>query len=285
MMNLGLKLGSYDTRYTDEILRYYDEGVFQYIELFALSGSYDETISYWKQFGIPFGIHAPHSAAGLNLASSADREANKPKISEAVRFADTLRAGYIIFHSGTNGMPGEVVRQLSPFADGRFLIENKPVRGLDGSTCVGSSYSDLRLIIDGIGNGCGFCLDFGHAICAARTLGKAPMAFIGELTGLHPRVYHLTDGDYQSELDSHLHYGAGSFPLKDLLALVPDSGMVTNEAKRERPDSLEEFREDSASIKDILQGKSINTSYHLQKSMVSTTFGDGMLEKASLTGL
>ena len=244
-MNLGLKLGSRDTRYTDEILSYYDEGVFQYIELFALSGSYDETISYWKQFGIPFGIHAPHSAAGLNLASSADREANKPKIAEAVRFADSLRAEYIIFHSGTNGQPGEVVRQLSPFADGRFLIENKPVRGLDGSTCVGSSYSDLRLITGGIGNGCGFCLDFGHAICAARTLGKAPMAFIGELTGLHPRVYHLTDGDYQSELDSHLHYGAGSFPLRELLALVPDGGMVTNEAKREMDGSLKEFYADS----------------------------------------
>lgn len=249
VISLGLKLGSCDPRYTDEILRYYDKGVFQYIELFALSGSYDETISYWKQFDIPFGIHAPHSAAGLNLASSADREANKPKIAEAVRFADALRAEYIIFHSGTNGMPGEVVRQLSPFADGRFLIENKPVRGLDGSTCVGSSCSDLSLITGGIGKGCGFCLDFGHAVCAARTLGKEPMAFIGELTELHPRVYHLTDGDYKSELDSHLHYGAGSFPLREFLALVPDGGMVTNEAKRERADSLEEFNTDSLFLK------------------------------------
>lgn len=245
ILNLGLKLGSRDTQYTDEILHYYEQGVFQYIELFALSGSYAETISYWKQFGIPFGIHAPHSAAGLNLASRVRREANKPKIAEAVRFADSLRAEYIIFHSGTNGQTDEVVRQLSSFADGRFLIENKPVRGLDGSTCVGSSYGDLRLIIDGIGKGCGFCLDFGHAICAARTLGKAPMAFIGELTELQPRVYHLTDGDYQSELDSHLHYGAGSFPLKDLLSLVPDGGMVTNEAKREQGDSLAEFNTDS----------------------------------------
>ena len=64
--NLGLKLDSKDTQYTDDILRYYAEGVFQYIELFAVSDTYRETISYWKQFNIPFGIHAPHSAAGLN---------------------------------------------------------------------------------------------------------------------------------------------------------------------------------------------------------------------------
>lgn len=140
MFNLGLKLGSKDTQYTEEILQYYEQGVFQYIELFSLTGTFDDTISYWKQFTIPFGIHAPHSAAGLNLANTVTRTANKEKIAEAIEFADELNAKYIIFHSGTNGKPAEVIQQLSPFADERFLIENKPIRGLDGSTCVGSIY-------------------------------------------------------------------------------------------------------------------------------------------------
>lgn len=252
MINLGLKLGSKDTQCTDEILQFYEQGVFQYIELFTLCGTYDDTISYWKQFDIPFGIHAPHSAAGLNLANVSARNINKEKIQEAIEFADTLKAKYIIFHSGVNGMPNEVVKQLSPFADERFLIENKPIRGLDGSTCVGSIYGDLKLIIDGIGKGCGFCLDFGHAICAARTLKREPMEFINELRNLNPRVYHLTDGDFNSELDSHLHYGAGSFPLKDLLALVPDGGMVTNEAKRVIITGLSEIKKDSSYIKSFI---------------------------------
>lgn len=245
MIKLGLKIGSKDTQYAEEILKYYEQGIFQYIELFAISGTYSDTIDHWKQFDIPFGIHAPHSAAGLNLACVANRNLNKNKIAESVKFADALKAKYIIFHSGTNGIPNEVVTQLTPFADERFLIENKPIRGLDGSTCVGSIFGDLKLIIDGIGSGCGFCLDFGHAICAARTLKKEPMEFINELRNLNPRVYHLTDGDFNSELDSHLHYGAGSFPLKDLLALVPDGGMVTNEAKRFNLESLSEFKKDS----------------------------------------
>ena len=251
MIKLGLKIGSNDTQYTDEILQYYEQGVFQYIELFTLTGTFNDTIFYWKQFDIPFGIHAPHSFAGLNLAITADRTVNKEKIAETVKFADELKAKYIIFHSGVNGMPGEVVQQLKPFADERFLIENKPIRGLDGSTCVGSIYSDLKLIIDGIGKGSGFCLDFGHAICAARTLKRDPMKFINELRNLNPRVYHLTDGDYSSELDSHLHYGAGSFPLKELLAFVPDGGMVTNEAKRFDLKSLKEFDLDSDYVHSI----------------------------------
>ena len=252
MLNIGLKIGSKDIRYTEEILRYYEQGVFQYIELFTFTGTYDDTISYWKQFNIPFGIHAPHSAAGLNLANVANRKTNEAKIAESVRFADELKAKYIIFHSGTNGMPGEVVTQLTPFADERFLIENKPVRGLDGVTCVGSTYDDLKLIIDGIGKGCGFCLDFGHAICAANTLRKEPLSFIDELRKLNPRVYHLTDGDYQSEFDSHLHYGKGSFPLKELLSLVPNGGMVTNEAKRNVSDNLSEFKADSDFLRKLM---------------------------------
>lgn len=44
--------------------------------------------------------------------------------------------------------------------------------------------------------------------------------------------FHLTNGDYASELDSHLHYGAGSFSIKELIKLVPESCMITNEAKR-----------------------------------------------------
>ena len=109
------------------------------------------------------------------------------------------------------------------------------------------------MIIDGIGKGCGFCLDFGHAICTANTLKKEPLAFIGELRKLNPRVYHLTDGDFNSELDSHLHYGKGSFPLQKLLELVPEGGMITNEAKRFNSDTLEEFLIDSTNLKKYLK--------------------------------
>ena len=251
MIKLGLKIGSKDIQYTDEILDYYEQGVFQYIELFALSETFEQTIAYWKQFDIPFGIHAPHSVAGLNLSCIANRKKNEAKIEESIKFADILKAKYIIFHSGINGMPGEVVNQLKPYADERFLIENKPIRGLDGSTCVGSVYGDLKLIIDGIGKGCGFCLDFGHAICAANTLKREPIDFIQELCRLNPKVYHLTDGDYKSELDSHLHYGKGSFPLKKLISLVPDCGMITNEAKREKVNSLEEFKCDTIALREV----------------------------------
>ena len=247
MYRLGLKVGSRNTQYTEEILEYYDKGVFQYIELFVPSGSYRDTIEYWKQFHIPFGIHAPHTAAGMNLANPVDNMTNRAKIEEAIRFADILNASYIIFHSGTNGKAEETVRQLSPYVDGRFLIENKPIKGFGGDyICVGTDYEELKAMVDALH--CGFCLDFGHAICAANTLRRDPLEFIAQLKSLNPKVYHLTDGDYKSEIDSHYHYGRGTFPLKELLTFVPDGGMITNEAKRENMTTLKEFYQDSIKL-------------------------------------
>ena len=250
MYQFGLKLGSINTQYTDEILEYYDRGVFQYIELFVLSGSYNDTIAYWKQFHIPFGIHAPHTAAGMNLANPADNKTNKVKIEETMRFADSLNGSYIIFHSGTNGKAEETVQQLAPYVDDRFLIENKPIKGFGGDyICVGADYAELESIIDALL--CGFCLDFGHAICAANTLKTNPLEFIVQLKSLAPKVYHLTDGDYKSEIDSHYHYGKGTFPLKELLAFVPDGGMITNEAKRDNMSTLKEFYQDSIKLNEF----------------------------------
>lgn len=251
-INLGLKIGSKDIQFTDEILKYYDQGIFQYIELFTLSETYNDTISYWKQFKVPFGIHAPHSAAGLNLVDASNRKSNKNKITEVIKFANELKASYIIFHSGTDGIKEEVVYQLKPFADERFLIENKPIRGVTCGTSVGCTYEELKFIIDEIGSGCGFCLDFGHAICAANTLKRYPYEFINELKKLSPKIFHLTDGNYNSEKDSHFHYGSGTFPLKQLLDFTYDECMITNEAKRINTDSLVEFYQDAKYLRNIV---------------------------------
>lgn len=62
---------------------------------------------------------------------------------------------------------------------------------------------------------------------------------------------HLTNGDYASEPDSHLHYGVGSFSIRELIKLVPESCMITNEAKRSIVENLFEFKVDSEFIRKI----------------------------------
>jgi endonuclease IV len=250
-LQLGLKLGSPDMGYTDAIHALYERGVFQYIELFVVPESSEQTIAYWKQFHIPFGIHAPHSGAGMNPANPEMRSRNAPKILEALRFADALNADYIVFHSGTNGKIEESVRQLRPHMDSRCLVENKPYQGFkgDGVLCLGSTPEEIEHLTNKLN--IRFCLDFGHAICAARSHKEEPLEYIQRFLKFKPRLYHLTDGDYQSELDSHEHYGQGSFPLRELLSLVPPGAKITNEARHDFKDCLDDFEKDSTFIRGI----------------------------------
>jgi endonuclease IV len=241
-MNFGLKLGSKNINYTEDIFSLYQKGYFQYIELFAVFGSFGSTINYWKQFDIPTVIHAPHSMAGMNISLKEHRKMNEKILQETFQFADALSAKNIIFHSGINGKIEEAINQLRPFVDTRCLVENKPRKGLNNERCIGSTFDELSYIIKELK--IGFCLDFGHAVCAANSLHREQMRYIKELLLLNPVMYHLTDGDYQSEYDSHLHYGAGNFPLWGMLKLVPDDVKITNEAKHNFNASLSDFGDD-----------------------------------------
>jgi sugar phosphate isomerase/epimerase len=249
-MNLGLKLGSPDLPYKDAINDLWKKNVFQYIELLAVPNTYKTTIDFWKQFKIPFTIHAPHFKHGMNASIKEKEIENREKIEEAFEFANALNAEHIIFHPGALGNLNETVRQFSPFADSRFLIENKPFIASDNTPFLGSKPEEIKFLMEKLG--VGFCFDFGHAVCAANSLKREPMEFIGEFLELKPRVYHLTDGLYANEIDEHLHYGEGSFPLKGFLSLIPENAKITNEARHNFKDNLDDFLKDAECLRVML---------------------------------
>jgi len=246
-MQFGLKLGSKNINYTKDIISFFKTGYFHYIELYAIPKSFNDTIKYWKQFSIPIIIHAPHSFDGINLSSYNEREENKKKLQETFNFADALKSEHIIFHAGINGSIDETITQLHPFVDSRCLIENVPIKGLNNEKCLGATLNEINYILNELQ--IEFCLDFGHAICAANTLKKYSFDFIRELLELNPKIYHLTDGNYTSEYDSHSHYGKGTFPLKKLLEMIPPGAKITNEAKHSSEFNLNDFKKDAYYIK------------------------------------
>jgi len=254
-MQIGLKLGSKNTQYTDDIFTLFNEGFFQYIELFVIPESYNSTIEYWKQFSIPFVIHAPHSGTGLNPSIKENRNKNKILINEVFNFSNSLNSEFIIFHPGLDGDINETVFQLLPNIDSRCLIENKPFKGLDNENCIGSSYKEIQYLITELKSG--FCLDFGHAICASNTLNIEPINLINDLISLKPSIYHLTDGNFNSEYDVHLHYGKGDFPLRDLINLIPQNSKITNEAKHDFDNNLNDFKIDCNILKSYFKDLSL----------------------------
>lgn len=262
MYKRGLKLWSINTDfYYNEAIRLYSEGLFDYIELYVVPETL-ETLDKWKKLTsqtpsplagegrgteIPFIIHNPHFAQGFNLAKKEKEQRNKEIYNQTKQFADELNAKYIIFHGGIDGDIRETAVQLSLFNEKRALIENKPFVALPnkmgGEFCRGYNIDEIKTVMD-ITN-CGFCFDFGHAICAANSLGLDVYEYCRNFLELKPDMYHLTDlKDINSPYDSHLHLGTGELDFRKIFDMIPDNSYVTFETVKNSKENLDDFIED-----------------------------------------
>ena len=84
-----------------------------------------------------------------------------------------------------------------------------PKVGLGGEAMIGYSPEQIEELI-GDGN-MGLCLDFGHAVKAAVSLGVDYKKYVQGFMGLRPRVFHVSDGMLSEERDEHLGIGDGEY--------------------------------------------------------------------------
>jgi deoxyribonuclease IV len=247
---IGLKFYSTNTDSIPEALLLKDK-YFNYVELYIIPGSYDETISAWKEFDVPYVIHAPHFFQGVNLAQMEKRETNLVSYNETRRFADDLNADIIIAHGGNRGSLDETIRQIRSIGDKRIVLENKPKLGLNDEICVGWSPSEFRKIFDEhIING--IALDYGHASCAARSLDVDVMDIVRELMLFNPKIFHLSDNDSLSAQDKHFNLGKGNLNLLQFIHVVPVNGLLTIETPRDSSKGLTDFLDDVKYLKKLL---------------------------------
>ena len=276
MHKIGLKLWSINTdAYYIEAQKLFDQGVFNYIELYALPDTLDR-LSRWKALKIPYIIHCAHSAHGFNLADRKLEDSNRRIYEQAKRYADELNAPYIIFHGGCDGTIEETARQLAAFHEPRALIENKPMKPLSESAaheCRGYSVDELQTVIKTAK--CGFCLDFVHAACAANSMHQEHYSFISHLVDvLHPAMFHLSGfRDLTLLEDDHAHLQNSELHLDQLLKMVDANSIITIETDKDSSDSLEDFSEDVLFLKHFLSTEKKMKDEQDFLKLVSKTFG------------
>lgn len=254
MYKLGLKLWSINTDYYyDEAIRLYNDGVFDYVELYVVPDTLDR-LDKWKKLDIPFIIHAPHYAHELNLADPNKFEYNQKIYKQVERYREELNATYTIIHSGIEGNITEVIRQLNIIKPQDFLIENKPYKAPLGEKkhCRGYNIEEISKVISE--TKCGFCLDVGHAICTANALNLDPYNYLKMFNELAPKMYHLSDGFENSCTDMHLHFGEGTYDFTKILNILNDNKRISIETNKKSKNNLEDFKEDIVYFK-ILEDK------------------------------
>jgi len=234
-MKFGLKLWSTNTDLIDQAVHLIDEKIFDYIELFVIP---DSTITPFL-IDIPYIIHIPHEKFGVNPGNTARKEYTMQMINESITWADRLNAKYLILHAGHGSMESakDLLRGLS---DNRLLIENVPKVGLGGEAMIGYSPEQIKDLIGS--SGMGLCLDFGHAVKAAVSLGVDYKEYIKKFIEREPRMFHVSDGWLDEERDEHLGIGEGDYDLGFFMKCVERSysKIVTIETPRMELRSLKE---------------------------------------------
>jgi deoxyribonuclease IV len=105
-----------------EAERIYEQGHFDYIELYIVPRTLQKVEEYWNGLKVPMVIHAPHFRHGFNLADKDLIASNSEMLKDAICCADVLNA-YTIIDNGWNGeTKEEATRELKSLKDSRLLI-------------------------------------------------------------------------------------------------------------------------------------------------------------------
>jgi len=251
----GLKVWSSNTQYEKSIIDLFQQKIFHYIEIYTLPNTYNSFSSFWlklkKNYGIPFIVHAPHSAHSMNLALPECQETNLILWKEVEKWSSLLEPQYIIFHSGIFGTISETLKQLQLINCHKIIIENKPLVGLGGEHCIGATFNEFQFIKNN--TEIEFCFDFGHAICAANAQKLNPNEEIKKFLELNPVMFHLSDGEFSSIRDQHRHFGEGDFPLSSMLKMLPEKSMISIETQKDSSENLDDFKKDIFFLHEVLK--------------------------------
>lgn len=203
-----------------------------------------------EEFGIPINLHAPHFMHGVNLANHEKFEYNRNIFDQVEWVRNKLFSRYTVVHAGMNGSIDEVIKQLKIICPQNMLLENKPYRAPMGNRnlCRGYNVEEVKSIVQEIG--CGFCLDIGHAICSANSLQISPYKMIEDFNELAPQMYHISDGDINSDIDRHLHFGMGSFDFKRIFKLINPNACFSIETEKNSKYDLCDFEKDVEYLSD-----------------------------------
>lgn len=247
-IKFGLKLWSSNTDMVNQAIQLIDEKIFDYIELFVVP----ETRISPFLIDVPYVIHIPHHHFGVNIGEASKKDYNLKKINESITWADKLNARYLILHAGHGSMEdaADILREIT---DNRLLIENMPKVGLNNEHMIGYSPEQIEELIRNSDRG--LCLDFGHAVKAAVSLGEDYKEYVKVFLGCEPKVFHISDGMLSCEKDEHLNFGKGEFDFKYLLGCVRScfSKLITIETLRVNQQSLQEHVQNVNFLKNTIK--------------------------------
>jgi endonuclease IV len=245
-LRLGLKLWSSNVDLISGAQKLIETDVFDYVELTPVPG---RDIKPFVDSSLPFVIHVTHERFGFNIADPAKKDFNTKVLDDCIDFADRLDAKYLVLHPGF-GAISDSLDFLSSVDDERILVENMPHVGMNGEPMVGCLPEDVERLLDGR---FGLCLDFGHAIKAAHSVGLDYKVMLSDFMKLSPQLFHLHDGNSKKGEDEHLSLGEGDFDVAYLFDRLRKLAAPQVTLETPRNAGLDEDIKNAKYVKDLIR--------------------------------
>lgn len=195
-------------------------------------------------------VHCPQHESFVNLAD--DIQTDVKKVKNSIDFASRINSKYAIVHAGfidvmkINDKDNFIEKvannliNLREYADSKnveLLLENLPFRYPPHWLHLGSTPGEIEHILNK--SKCSFILDLPHAYHSSVSHNMDYKQFIRELYRFNPKMFHLYDGIYGQEGDSHLPLGKGNLDIRFFLEFIKSEPVTLEIA----PPTLKNYRE------------------------------------------
>lgn len=214
-------------------------GFVDFVEILPLPD--DGLYKKFRNFGIPFRIHAPHQAQGADPADKKAAKRTMECMKTAIEAADLFESPTIVVHPGSYQGPGGIMQAidfLKQFNDKRFLIENLPAE-VHYKGELGSRAAEIKQFLDALK--CGMCLDFGHAALTEHSRNVGYKQVINEFMELNPEYFHMSGGSIK-DCTEHYNLFYGDFDIAFFRKCLPKNALLVLETPHNAEMQKKEIR-------------------------------------------
>ncbi len=255
-IRFGIKLWTINEESFQACENLLESKTFDYLELYIVPNEYDlDSLSRFSKYDII--LHAPSFNHKFNIINKNNIFHNA--IKSIIEVSEVVRSTHTIFHPGvkikkTNQNYLEVViNNIQEIQEQgvEVILENVPALALDGTTeLIASRFKDFKFIIEK--TKALVCIDIAHTVASANKFKIDPLSYIKNFLELEPYMVHICDGDYNAITDKHLSISKGSFPLTNILQLLPRDVHISLETPKVDFKKLKDDIENLYLLKNLL---------------------------------
>lgn len=227
-IKFGIKIAIINFDFLPDI--YENNNLIDYIEVIIHPEFKPEDIDVIKSLKMPYAVHLPNSNNGIDLGDINKNKKNLEfieKVNSYKKKFDDLNPICYIIHP-ESGDVNLSIENLKKFRIKPIAIENMPIKGIYGGELIGFSPDTLRIYFERISD-LDFCFDINHAIKAAISMNKDYIKFIKEfLIFKTPKIFHISGGNLNIEIDEHLSLHEGQYNLADIKKILLNYDSIVN---------------------------------------------------------